>query len=389
MPISVQLDGRSGAALILDAFREEVANKRFWVYKSTDSSIGISVRFPHGEKPKYDVDEAEILLLLNPFHVEASVMEVTLQPKTIRLGYVFSITSIISKSHAFSNDTHFRKAAYAAVYKLLERYVTKGDKTVILGSCADECEVDELFGGELVILATHKPNTQNAGIQPVQLHADLYRHGYVLADRPLEPSPRRLEVVEANFVEASTAGRLRLRALSAELSADTLLAKIIGTRLSCPDDHVLRFFYLYQAVERLLELEMKHQAKQLLAELSAADPSGTKIVSAFHELKDAFSEKARLRSLFEVRSRSPLQTSPTLNYMVTFLNGCQVDASGNYYEVFYKVRNVVFHTWWSIPEGLSSVFGEVVAGIENDIPELLLNYSPPSPSISEDCEYMI
>ncbi|WP_138223229.1 hypothetical protein [Nibricoccus aquaticus] len=377
MPISVQIDGRFGALVTLNAFREDDAAGRFWVYSAEDESVGISIPFPYERKPTYDCSQADILILLNPFHVEASAMEVTLQPKTKRLGFIFSLNSIGSKNHKLSESEHFKKASHAAVYKIIEQFIVRNTETISIGSRANECTIDELFDGELVVLAAHKPWISDAGIELNQLHADLHRHGYVLAESPSENSPKRLNTVRSNFDSATKADRLGLRALSITLATDGLLAKLIGRRLSCPDDTILRFFYLYQIVERILELELRNHTQKLLVELSAVDPNGMKIINTFHALKDAFSEKTRLKELFEVRSKNSLQSSPTLTHMTEFLRGCDVEESGSYCEIFYKIRNVVFHAWWSIPTKLISVFEEIVSGVENDIPELLLNYELP------------
>jgi hypothetical protein len=104
--------------------------------------------------------------------------------------------------------------------------------------------------------------------------------------------------------------------------------------------------------------------------------AGVWITGAFHDLKDTLSDKNRLRTLFEARTNSALQNSPTINHLKDFLRACQVDDYSSYWENFYKVRNIVFHAWWSIPEGARQSFSLLVAGVENDIAEVVISYTP-------------
>jgi hypothetical protein len=65
-----------------------------------------------------------------------------------------------------------------------------------------------------------------------------------------------------------------------------------------------------------------------------------------------------------------------VNHLKDFLRACQVDDYPSYWENFYKVRNIVFHAWWSIPEGARQYFSLLVAGVENDIAEVVVSYTP-------------
>ena len=361
--------------VILSGIKEDVGNF-FWLHSAEDDTVGLEVPYPYGSKPNYDCKDTDVLLLLNPFQVEAVVLDVRVPPGAQRLGYVFPLTSIGSSNHEYASNKYFHAACYAAVFKMLEKLVCRDFAEIDVGSCSASCSLDDLFGGDLIILAIHLPNAVKAGITLEQLYADLHRHGYALADWESNTSPIRLDVVKENFYEACEKKRLTLRPTCRLLSDDSMISKFICSRLSCPNDPVLRFFYLYQIVERILEFELLAQSSRLLEELSAHEPRGLKITGAFHDLKDTLSEKNRLRTLFETRTNSALQNSPTVNHLKDFLRACQVDDYPSYWENFYKVRNIVFHAWWSIPEGAKQYFSLLVAGVENDIAEVVVSYTP-------------
>lgn len=375
MAIRVLLDNLPDFPVILDSVVED--QKGFFrIFGRGNPSIAIEVPYPYGVNPGYNCADTQILLLQNPFHVEASAMDVFIQPGTQRLGYVFSLTSVGSTNHRFSENRFFKTACYAAVFKVLQSLVVERTDVIDLGRRPFRCRVDELFGDELVVLSVHIPFAQSAGIELVQLEADLHRHGYVYAESPIDKPPVRLSIVRANFETANNMGRLRLRPLSKLLASDSLISRFLCRRISCPNDPVLRFFYLYQIVERILNLELRNKSKLLLAQLAAADPNGSKIAEAYHDLKEAFSEKSRLGEVFGVRINSSLQNSPSNQFFKDFLLACGVVAGNAYSENLYKVRNTVFHGWWSIPVSAAAEFDNVVAGIENDIPELILSYLP-------------
>lgn len=376
MSLRATIEGSGTGPVILSAIKEDERGF-FWLHSAEDDSIGLRVPYPYGPKPDYNCEETDVVLLLNPFHVEAVVLDVRVVPKAQRLGYAFSLACIGSTNHQHSNSKFFHAACYAAVFKTLEKLVCRESSEIDVGVCGPSCTLDDLFGGDLVILTVHLPDAFRAGVTRNQLSADLHRHGYTLADWESKSSPPRLSVVQENFRVACDGGKLGLRPSCLLLSDDSLIAKFLCRRVSCPDDPVLRFFYLYQIVERILEFELLAQSKILLAELSAHDLRGLKIMGAFHDFKDKLSEKTRLKSLFEGRTNSVLQNSPTMEHFRAFLRACQVDeAAGSYWENFYKVRNVVFHAWWSTPESANFHFLSLVAGIENDIAELVVNYSP-------------
>src|SRR5258705_9856824 len=103
MSIRATIIGGPEVPVVLDALRED-AKGFFWAYARENDLIGIAIPYPYGVKPNYNCSETEVLLLLNPFHVEASTMEVCVQPGTKRLGYVFSLASIASPNHRLSEN---------------------------------------------------------------------------------------------------------------------------------------------------------------------------------------------------------------------------------------------------------------------------------------------
>jgi hypothetical protein len=375
MSIRATIEGLTDGPVVLNAVKEDDRGF-FWLHSAENVSIGLEIPYPYGSKPDYDCSETEVILLLNPFQGEAAVLEVRIVPGAQRLGYVFSLTSIGSVNHQYAENKYFRKACYAATLKAIETLIGRDFPEIDVGTCRRTCALDDLLGGDLTILTVHRPFALKAGVTLSQLNADLHRYGYTLADWESKASPLRLGVVKQNFLEACNTGRLSIRPTCALLSDDSLIARFLCKRISCPEDPVLRFFYLYQVVERILEFELVAQSKTLLAELSARDLRGLKIMGAFHEFKDKLSEKTRLKSLFESRTSGVLQNSPTLDHLKAFLRVCQVDDAATYWENFYKVRNVVFHAWWSAPDSARSDFALLVAGVENDIAELVVSYTP-------------
>lgn len=377
--------------VILNSFREH-NDGYFWIYNKDDESKGVRINYPYGSKPAYDPHDTELIFLLNPFQGESAVMEAVTSPGTKKLGYIFSILSMGSENHQYSNDPHFRKSCYAATYKTIERFVSTEEIEITIPEIYTITTLEELFGSDLSILSIHKPYTKKSGILPTALIADLFRYGYTVLDVLGSPPPLRLDIAKSNFGLAKAANKLLLRSYPEYLVSDGLIGNFIGQRLTCPDSPVLRFFYLYQIVERLLEIELRNQFKKLSSEFVSGSLDTLKIMDAFHEFKEALSEKNRIRTLFGVRSGNAFTASPTANEFIAFLQECKIplDPGLGFGELLYKVRNSVFHGWWRISDKSSNSFINLVAGLENDIPELLINYSRPSEdSISLHCEWMI
>ena len=375
MAIKVTVRDIQQNPIVLNAFREH-EDGYFWIHTIDDDEKGVRIDYPYGSKPDYSPEDTELLFLLNPFQGEAAVMEAVTAPKTHRIGYVCSILSIGSKNHEYSECPYFRKASYGAAYKMIERFIKSELVEVTLDEIQSTTFLEELFGFETVILSIHKPFAEQADVSASSLLSDLFRYGYTVLDELGVAPPLRLKTAEANFSSARANKRLALKQCPEPLASDGLIAKFIGQRLLCPSDPVLRFFYLYQIVERVLDLELQEQLKNLSSEVSSDDLNSLRVMDAFHSFKDALSEKNRMQKIFSEGSNNIFDASPAVPYFVGFLKECGIDAdcNQNYGDLLYKVRNTIFHGWWRLSADPSEKFIAVVSELENDIPEFVINY---------------
>lgn len=383
MAILVTIKEIQEEPLLLDRISIEKSEDSgcFWLFPKANQTVGLRVEIPYGSALGYDSDDTEVLILQNPFQGEADVLEVFVVPGSHRIGYSFSSASAGSQNHRLSNCKYFQSACRAAVHKTLEKIVSD-DARHNLGIQRLQCTLGELLDKEISVLTIHKPWLNAIEIQSRQLIASLYRYGYTLTADYQVGAPLRLDSAKDLFVSTSSNGHLKIAVTTKWLAEDELIGRFIGQRLSCPSDSILRFFYLYQIVERLIELETRRYSSKLISTLgSSGSKNSIKVMTAFHDFKETLSEKNRIRSLFGERSNNVLLSSPTISKMVEFLAECDIydEKDTTYGDLLYRVRNVVFHGWWSLPGQVDRRFLSVIAGLEIDIPEMLLNYTGLSP----------
>jgi hypothetical protein len=186
-------------------------------------------------------------------------------------------------------------------------------------------------------------------------------------------SPCFGRIIEDNFRQSLSEEKLKVRRLEAPLCSDQIIESFLGKNVIYPTDSVLRFFYHYQILERVMDMEMRVMVKDLVETTLSKNINLIDAYETQDRIGQVFSGKKKMASI--IANKSNFSRPDTIIAFKSFLNECSVSIPDGYVDCLYKVRNVIIHCWWSASIGARARLSEVVACFENDLMEILLNYS--------------
>jgi hypothetical protein len=332
------------------------------------------IEYPHsqGITPP---EEGMVHLLFNPNHYESDVRSVhipSIGSKT--MGWLCTVSALISDAHSFSHKVHFRNAAYAAIQLLFQNGVHFKFPSIINGCTLD---LTELVDEKVSVLIFHKPSLAGA-VSPniCELFPSLHQHGFV----PFHPE-------HALTWQPKSEAKGRFMAQTSKISLDILprsdrfddfIAQIFQDYLPAKSTSLHKFFLYYQLVEVLLEIIFVARQSDSITALVAVRDNPVFVHPVIEKLQDDAKEKKRMSLLFNeytgLESKLGGLKMACNDVLRTFGAEEQVIAA----DALYCVRNMLFHNLRRMsPSTIPAVDG-VLNHLEWVVPEMLIKFRYPN-----------
>lgn len=297
------------------------------------------VDYPLMVEDSFNPSGFEIYLLTNKYLVENNIYEVCDTTRNNRIGWCFPIQALGSTEHSYADNEHFLRYAYVAAIKLLKDEFTNVFKYApsILDSSV-RLKFEDFFPENTAILVI---SLEKIGGE-TQLNIggwipSLYVHGYI----PLKHrNPKYISMASYE----NDGSRLYIQAISQHLPNTSFVELVFSELLAYETNTFLKFFYLYQIIELLIEDVFRNE-HQLLFDGVMSEKDLLKIKDMLDKLRDISSEKQRLHLLISNYITNPFDCSDLKNACNQFLINCGNSVIPDPMTSLYTVRNILFHRY--------------------------------------------
>jgi hypothetical protein len=285
------------------------------------------------------------------------------------------LKALTSDQHDCADDPHFRRAAFSAIYVLLNQ--GRFTRSPSIGHEA-EVGLSDFFDDELSLLILHRP-TIGAAVSPTfaEVLPSLHQFGFTPVDDRQRGTFECGRIAAARFAEAGKT--IRLRGVASAVKFVPFAEDVFRELLPSASNPLLRFFIYYQLVEALLGQIFVARQGETIAKMVPVKESPVKLHPLIEKLREDASERRRLRLLFSEYSGIEQMASDLRHACNAFLAACAYDSKPTTADALYEVRNLVFHDLRAVPRHAVQLLAEVVEHLEFAVPELLNAYRIPDP----------
>lgn len=332
----------------------------------------VDISYPLAVEDTFDPDNFRIYPLVNKSLVENDIFQVYDTTRNQRMGWCLPLEALNSTEHSYANNEHFLRYAYVAALKLLN---TSFENAITLNPTVESAHTlsfSEFFPDSTALLVISLDTLVNPdGFNIDDWIPALYLYGYV----PLKTrNPEYLCLtgkVEKNC-------RLNLQPISNHLPRQSFVESVFADLLAFERNPLLRFFYLYQVVELLLEEVFRCEQSLLVDRLLDTSGDALKTKEILETVSDISREKERLKLL----TTKYLKRAPSCERLKhacdSFLAACGKETPEHPMYSFYKVRNILFHQYRDVRGDLplEEVVFETTPFLVNILQEFTIGTNP-------------
>lgn len=367
MPIKLK-DTDSGSDIVLDIveYKEEYDVRYFRVRNSED--IGINFKYIPISTSTWNKEGFELYLLENSYlDAENDVFEVYEDSITEeRIGWIFPITILESNDNEFTNSKNLNDYKYIAYQKLLELNTVISSRDF----SGDFVKLSDIFKNVIVCILCKKTIDKIINFSIDSYILSLYKCGYLL----LDDIPKSKAIYDRKEFVKDMRQRKRITITKAkfDISANDFTKSLFKEHLLQSEHYIIRFIFLYQIIEHLMDLEFDNQFKLHLEEYQ-----NKKLTK--NDLKENILTSTRERDLINsVFNRSAIKQELKGDFIqeCDFLFndlGLSLNSKKNFPDKIYDLRNLITHSLRELTTKSESL-KKITEIFEQIIVELLINY---------------
>ena len=288
-----------------------------------------------------------------------------------RIGWCVPIAALGSSEHDEAENPYFLAYAYKGIEEVLKS--ENLDRYLLSRETGGEASVNisDLFHDDVCLLIISRETLQNPETFDVaELIPSLVSYGYV--ELP-GANPHGLSWAGCHKVE----DKIRVRPISAEISNPKMIASLLGRALSQEGEPLLRFFYIYQIVELLMESVFGAEQLAVVDELVSASTDISRAKQALERMQSIASEKKRINLLIDNYSRIKAELDDLRLLCNNLLRELELKEGSEFHEYFYSVRNAVFHGSRDRVLTKEEMVFPIVEEFLRILPRMLSNYAIP------------
>lgn len=311
----------------------------------------------------------EIYPLISPGVLESNIHQIYNGHLNKRVGWLIPVISLESNQHSFADNEHFLKYAYIAIrdgIRCLGNDVFKKKCDV---SAFQKLRLSDLFHESTVFLVLSKETlTGGCEFDINRALPSLISSGYI---------PLTLENPDVYGWNFSRKRRVSYLLASDDIVEHEVVVSLMLAFSLSRNDSLIRFFYLYQIIELLIERVAKHQLGAVVAKVVEAGDDLSRLKSALESVGRELSEKERLNKLVGPFCGTEINFDRLTVACRTVLDDAGKECKSGLPGALYPVRNLVFHSFRTISASSREALEVVVLEFLEVIPVLLANFREP------------
>ncbi|WP_152666906.1 hypothetical protein [Arthrobacter sp. YC-RL1] len=303
---------------------------------------------------------------------ENDIREVFDQDKKERVGMCIPSASLGSIDHDFAQKRLFVSYAYQAINHGLSDEEFRGLISVPHGE--QEINFSELFHEDLCFLVICLSNVPNGEFSIDRYIPSLVEHGYIYdrhgSSTKIAWNPPKLEQSNA----------IKIRPVSKKFAETHVVSKLLTSAVAYNKNPILKFFFLYQIIELLIEQVYRLEVESILGEISVSTDArdSANYRKYIRKLQEVSKENIRIGKLINKYVEDNVDIKPLGEACNNFLESVNIEQGDTLDSHFYMVRNFLFHQARDLPENASDLLESIVLEFVSFLPILLNKYSPVS-----------
>lgn len=273
-----------------------------------------------------------------------------------RIGWLFPLQALTSRDHNYVSKDYFYPYSFNAYIYLLG-YICKHNKTFEYDSL-DQISIVSLFGEDVHILVLYNDYTKNITDFDLENYIpSLIEYGYFF--------------IRNRIHYKHQISKIKLESISKVINNTDYIKNIFkDSYIKSYDDQFIRFYFLYQIIELLLEEIFQDELSNVLNDFNAKSKDFFEIKE---DLNSITKEKYRIDQLFSNYSKTP-QNKPLITLIKNYISKVEPYNETSVSKAIYKLRSLLFHNHRKINSIGLQPLKDINDLFEEDIFKILKTY---------------
>jgi hypothetical protein len=353
---------------IVEYFKDD-ANNYFIVKNSSGTSIYF--KYIPTSDSSWEKERFELFLFENPYlNAENDVFEVYEHSLgSERLGWVFPITILESNDNDFANYKNLNNYKFIAYEKLLDQ-----NNKINLNPDAEFYSLTEIFRDSIICLLCQETIKKISNFNIENYILSFYENNYLLLNGSSKSKPIYKKDDFVKKMRLETKKRIILKKANFEISKNEFINALFKEQLLQSENYLIRFIFLYQIIEHLLETEFDKRLDKHLE-----DFKNNKLSK--NDLKENIVNDSKDRELIKTIINPIPVSSPVrqefieeCNYLFKTIG---IETKESFADKIYDLRNLVTHNLRNVVKTQSETLSKLAEIFERIIVDILINYKSP------------
>jgi len=313
-------------------------------------------------------DDFDLFLFDNPYlNAENDVFEIYESSLHESIGWIFPITILVSNDNDFSEVRRLNRYKFAAQSILLNL-----NKTAAINYYLDSnALITDIYNDSSIICILNKQTTSKINDFNINDYIlSFYKYGYSFLQ---ENSVRKKVLEKEDFIREMRQSRKRISIKKSlfDISLNSYIESLFKQYLLKTDDFLVRFIFLYQIIEQLMEDEFNILFQQYLTDFT--NQNITK-----NDFKDYINTASKERELIKfVFNKTIIEANlkddfeSKFNFLYTELN---FKIRNSLPDKIYDFRNLVTHSYRNVMDKIELI-NVLIQIFEEIIVCTLINYT--------------
>ncbi len=288
-------------------------------------------------------------------------------------GWLIPLSALESVDHSKAQDTHYQQAGSIAVSLIFESLV-RDQSTILKKTAPGFCKLTELLHDSCVVFVYNKKVIP--WFEDIPINSSLfYLQGYFRREVNNLGSVRCIAPVDAGDKEIIKLGRP-----SEAIDNQQIIHSLLNYSFAEEESPVLKFFFLYQIVELLIQQVLGEEYSIFLADIAESGLSVKQLQKKIKNRMEGDGQGKRVVKLFNQYSQVSKEATDYLSSSVkNFLDCIEKGESGSddIFGALYEVRNCIFHDFGGIQWKVSDeIINDLVNATLSILDDVLKTFDP-------------
>lgn len=335
-----------------------------------NSGEDIVVESPLLLDTSYDDKEFEVYFLAKKNIKENDIFQVYYAHTGNRIGWIFPVISLASRDHDFVDNSHYLRYAYVAAREILDSQC-KDIYTKNILTNTSRIQFTDVFHEDTVLLVISSETMEaDTKFNIDRVSPSLIKYGYIKLSKQ---NPDNIKLV-ADVPESK---KLHIHNVSDHIDYCDIICTILNTLLAYENNVLLKFFYIYQIIEILIENIYSNEQEILVDHIIAAKGDSGKTKEILGDIRIFMSDSNRISKLVNEYTHTSGSFNVLMSQCNSLLRQLGRKESAEFNRYFYSVRNFIFHQFRDFPESCKITLNTVINEFINVLPEILAKYKKP------------